>query len=89
MQQDRALPTAVHLVQGLLPVYFNPTSSRFTTNKVSVGAMGDSYYEYLLKVSLGELSPAAVTEFPWPVKIMQFCRMKLWDERTLLNPRSC
>ena len=36
--------------QGLLPVYFNPTSARFTTNKVSLGAMGDSYYEYLLKV---------------------------------------
>ena len=50
--------------QGLLPVYFNPTSSRFTTNKVSLGAMGDSYYEYLLKV--------------WPCQEGPLCCSEVW-----------
>ena len=39
----------VHLAQGLMPVYLDQNSGRFTTTKLSVGAMGDSYYEYLLK----------------------------------------
>ena len=37
-------------VQGLMPLYLNPKSGRFTTTKVSLGALGDSYYEYLLKM---------------------------------------
>ena len=32
-----------------MPVYLDQNSGRFTTTKLSVGAMGDSYYEYLLK----------------------------------------
>lgn len=37
-------------VQGLLPLYIHPTTGEATTQMVSMGAMGDSYYEYLLKV---------------------------------------
>lgn len=36
--------------QGLLPLYIHPESGQATTQMVSLGAMGDSYYEYLLKV---------------------------------------
>ena len=36
--------------EGLLPIYLNPTSGRFEGSKtVTLGARGDSYYEYLLK----------------------------------------
>lgn len=34
---------------GLFPLYLNPHLNKFTTRKVSFGAMGDSFYEYLLK----------------------------------------
>lgn len=34
---------------GLFPLYMNPHVNKFTTRKVSFGAMGDSFYEYLLK----------------------------------------
>ena len=37
------------LLQGLLPLYIHPASGEATTQMVSMGAMGDSYYEYLLK----------------------------------------
>ncbi|CAM9163978.1 unnamed protein product, partial [Discosporangium mesarthrocarpum] len=37
---------------GLFPIYFNPTSGKATTNQVTLGALGDSFYEYLLKVWL-------------------------------------
>ena len=33
-----------------MPLYLNPKSGRFTTTKLSLGALGDSYYEYLLKM---------------------------------------
>ena len=35
---------------GLYPLYFDSTRAVWTNTKVSVGAMGDSWYEYLLKV---------------------------------------
>eukprot|EP01103_Thecamoeba_quadrilineata_P017228 TRINITY_DN6016_c0_g1_i1.p1 TRINITY_DN6016_c0_g1~~TRINITY_DN6016_c0_g1_i1.p1 ORF type:complete len:669 (+),score=115.23 TRINITY_DN6016_c0_g1_i1:235-2007(+) len=35
--------------EGLYPVYFDPISSRFTTDLISFGSLGDSFYEYLLK----------------------------------------
>ena len=35
---------------GLFPLYLNPHSNTFTSQRVSFGAMGDSFYEYLLKV---------------------------------------
>lgn len=40
------------VLQGLKPILFHTLDGRFTTEEVSVGAMGDSYYEYLLKVWL-------------------------------------
>jgi mannosyl-oligosaccharide alpha-1,2-mannosidase len=35
---------------GLLPIYISPDSGQPTISKVTFGAMGDSFYEYLLKV---------------------------------------
>ena len=35
---------------GLWPIFFDPNRGAFTNAKVSFGAMGDSWYEYLLKV---------------------------------------
>lgn len=37
-------------LQALLPLFISPLTGRGTTDAVSLGAMGDSYYEYLLKV---------------------------------------
>lgn len=34
---------------GLLPVQLNQQSGKITTSKITLGANGDSYYEYLLK----------------------------------------
>lgn len=34
---------------GLYPVYLDPDSGDFRNNRVTLGALGDSYYEYLLK----------------------------------------
>ncbi|KAL3145318.1 hypothetical protein ABBQ38_001578 [Trebouxia sp. C0009 RCD-2024] len=41
-----------HPDKGLMPLYLNPKTGRFTTTKLSLGALGDSYYEYLLKMWL-------------------------------------
>ncbi|GAQ84298.1 alpha-mannosidase [Klebsormidium nitens] len=35
---------------GLVPLYHDPNTGHATMDKVSFGAMGDSFYEYLLKV---------------------------------------
>ncbi|KAL2651086.1 hypothetical protein R1flu_019214 [Riccia fluitans] len=35
---------------GLLPIYISPHTGKPTTQKITFGAMGDSFYEYLLKV---------------------------------------
>ncbi|KAJ7571681.1 hypothetical protein O6H91_01G172400 [Diphasiastrum complanatum] len=35
---------------GLVPMYINPHSGHPTTSRITFGAMGDSFYEYLLKV---------------------------------------
>lgn len=40
------------IVQGLMPLYLHPATGKFTSQKVSMGALGDSYYEYLLKTWL-------------------------------------
>ena len=44
----------VHLlnkpVSGLVPIYINPNTGKFRTGStITLGARGDSYYEYLLK----------------------------------------
>lgn len=36
--------------QGLLPYYISPRDGGLLNNAITFGAMGDSYYEYLLKV---------------------------------------
>lgn len=36
--------------QGLYPIYLNPRNGKWGQHHFSVGAMGDSFYEYLLKV---------------------------------------
>ena len=33
-----------------MPLTFSTKTGQATTNAISMGAMGDSYYEYLLKV---------------------------------------
>ena len=43
-------PAQRHVPRGLFPLYFDSARARWTNDKVSVGAMGDSWYEYLLKV---------------------------------------
>lgn len=44
---------------GLYPLYMNPNTALFTSKKVSFGAMGDSFYEYLLKTWIaGGKTPA-------------------------------
>uniref|UniRef100_A0A7E4ZXP7 alpha-1,2-Mannosidase n=2 Tax=Panagrellus redivivus TaxID=6233 RepID=A0A7E4ZXP7_PANRE len=35
--------------RGLYPNYINPSTGKFTAEHVSLGAMGDSFYEYLIK----------------------------------------
>lgn len=35
-----------------MPLFINPQTGRFTSRKASLGALGDSYYEYLLKLWL-------------------------------------
>ena len=34
---------------GLAPIMIDPATGRFASKTVSLGARGDSYYEYLLK----------------------------------------
>jgi mannosyl-oligosaccharide alpha-1,2-mannosidase len=37
-------------VDGLCPIFVNPESGQFSGQQITLGALGDSYYEYLLKV---------------------------------------
>ena len=54
---DRAFEVIVEnseaVNKGLIPIYIgsrsNPSLKGFTGSKISLGAMGDSYYEYLIK----------------------------------------
>ena len=50
-----------------MPLYLNPKSGRFTSTKVSLGALGDSYYEYLLKmwVMKGRAQEAEMYRVMW------------------------
>ena len=51
----RSAPTCVLtvlqllLLQGLLPYFIHPSNGRLMNDHITFGAMGDSYYEYLLK----------------------------------------
>lgn len=35
---------------GLYPLYLNRASGEFSSNEISFGALGDSFYEYMLKL---------------------------------------
>ena len=37
------------LTQGLAPIYVSPHTGGFAGSQITLGARGDSYYEYLLK----------------------------------------
>lgn len=39
----------LHKTEGLTPIFINPFSGEFTHTVITLGARGDSYYEYLLK----------------------------------------
>ncbi|KAL6619573.1 hypothetical protein ACP70R_034712 [Stipagrostis hirtigluma subsp. patula] len=46
LEHMRTLPT----VEGLVPIYINPSSGQYSGENIRLGSRGDSYYEYLLKV---------------------------------------
>ncbi len=51
-QRSIDLLDKLHPPQGLYPIYLDPTTGNFAPSKVTLGAMGDSFYEYLLKMWL-------------------------------------
>jgi len=40
---------ALHKADGLAPIYISPKTGKFSGSRITLGARGDSYYEYLLK----------------------------------------
>lgn len=48
---------------GLLPIYINPHSGTSSYSAITFGAMGDSFYEYLLKVWIQGNKTAAVRPY--------------------------
>lgn len=52
------------VLQGLLPYYISPKDGQLLNNHITFGAMGDSYYEYLLKV-WGRCYCTALADLPW------------------------
>ncbi|KAJ3100313.1 hypothetical protein HDU97_002353 [Phlyctochytrium planicorne] len=50
---------------GLAPIQLKPRTGEFSTNVVSMGAMGDSYYEYLAKQYI-------LTNLTQPIHLQQF-----------------
>ncbi|RAL44705.1 hypothetical protein DM860_003464 [Cuscuta australis] len=48
LQHIRTLPKH----EGLVPIYINPHSGKFSGENIRLGSRGDSYYEYLIKVWL-------------------------------------
>ncbi|VFQ58798.1 unnamed protein product [Cuscuta campestris] len=48
LQHIRILPKH----EGLVPIYINPHSGKFSGENIRLGSRGDSYYEYLIKVWL-------------------------------------
>ncbi|CAD5210813.1 unnamed protein product [Bursaphelenchus xylophilus] len=52
VKRVREVMDQVEKPDGLYSNYINPKTGRFCLKHVSIGALGDSYYEYLLKVWL-------------------------------------
>ncbi|CAI5529163.1 unnamed protein product, partial [Closterium sp. Naga37s-1] len=42
----------LHRLDGLVPIYMDPDSGRFSGENIRLGSRGDSYYEYLIKAYL-------------------------------------
>ena len=59
----------LHPADGLVPIFISADSGRFTSSKITFGALGDSYYEYLLKcwIQGGKREPMYVSPFPFPL----------------------
>jgi len=51
-QKTIDLLDSLHAPHGLYPIYINPTTGSFAPSKVTLGAMGDSAYEYFFKMWL-------------------------------------
>ncbi|TKR93779.1 hypothetical protein L596_008176 [Steinernema carpocapsae] len=49
MARIREVLQSIQKVDGLYPNYLNPKTGKWGQHHVSVGALGDSFYEYLLK----------------------------------------
>ncbi|XP_033112615.1 mannosyl-oligosaccharide 1,2-alpha-mannosidase IA-like [Anneissia japonica] len=49
VQKVREVLNNMNKPDGLYPNYINPKTGRWGQNHVSIGALGDSFYEYLLK----------------------------------------
>lgn len=48
-------------VEGLVPIFINPSTGEFSGENIRLGSRGDSYYEYLLKVWLQKNQESNVT----------------------------
>ncbi len=48
-ERPMRLMERVNKPNGLYPTFINPRSATWTTGKVAFGALGDSFYEYLIK----------------------------------------
>lgn len=57
MFESKAMPAMHRLVRanitdGLLPIYVDPKDGKFFDSLVTLGARGDSFYEYAYKASV-------------------------------------
>ncbi|CAF0866742.1 unnamed protein product [Adineta ricciae] len=62
---------------GLVPIFINPLTGRFSGGVVSFGARGDSYYEYLLKQWLQTGQQKAIFWDDW-IESIEGVRKHLW-----------
>ena len=67
-------------VQALLPLFISPLTGRGMTDAVSLGAMGDSYYEYLLKarhlLDVRVRVRVRLIPNPWQRRLRGMCRIR-------------
>ncbi|KAL1968455.1 hypothetical protein VTN77DRAFT_1984 [Rasamsonia byssochlamydoides] len=86
---------------GLLPIFVDPQSGRFTTREIRLGSRGDSYYEYLIKQYLQtsgqepvylemwaealHWNPKASNHLDETLKTHVRCRATKWHRRPLVS----
>ncbi|XWS71006.1 hypothetical protein CRYUN_Cryun03dG0099900 [Craigia yunnanensis] len=70
---------------GLLPIYINPQSGTTSQSTITFGAMGDSFYEYLLKAWIQGNETEAVKHYRLPgLAIISISQPpQNWLERTI------